>query len=103
MSRHWKHQCRNCRNVYYSETAEDLCPGCGVETSGVMDISRVEVKGLSFEKMAEIINTNFCDPYLEEGMVKAQMLEDGVLYLAIGRRDVRIYPDGTTEGGTLLV
>lgn len=63
---------------------------------------------LTLEKLCEVLNQNFGEPFLEEGMVSADIWEDEEtgeksLAIQIGRRDVQIDSDGQVIGaGTML-
>ena len=53
---------------------------------------------ISLERLAEIINTHFCEPFLPAGHARARLREDGSMDLYIGRRDVHIGTDGEVRG-----
>ena len=58
---------------------------------------------IELARIAEIINTNFCEPSLPKNHVRARMRDDGSMDLFIGRRDVHISTDGKVRGaGTSL-
>lgn len=63
---------------------------------------------LTLEKLCEMINENFGEPFLVKGGVSAEVFtdEDGTksMTLQIGRRDVEIDENGEVLGcGTLVV
>ena len=53
---------------------------------------------ISLERFTEIINSNFCEPFLEDGLVRARLREDGSMDLYIGRRDVHVGIGGEVRG-----
>ena len=61
---------------------------------------------LSLEKLCEVINENFGEPYLAKDGVSAEIIDDNgikVLSINIGRRDVQIDEQGEVVGcGTFL-
>jgi hypothetical protein len=62
---------------------------------------------LTLEKLCEIINSNFGEPYLISGGVTAEIIEDEedvqLLSINIGRRDIQINTQGEIVGsGTFL-
>jgi len=60
---------------------------------------------LTLERLKEIIDQNFGEPFLKEGMVTADFTygEGKTLAITIGRRDVEINEDGEVVGsGTML-
>jgi hypothetical protein len=61
---------------------------------------------LSLEKLCEVINQNFGEPYLSKDGVSAEIIDDDgikVLSINIGRRDVQIDAHGEVVScGTFL-
>jgi hypothetical protein len=69
------------------------------------ELEKLKLKGgkMKLEKLVEILNKEFSEPFLPKGMVKAELAKDGTMFLDIGRRDIHINDKGTVLGaGTRL-
>ena len=69
-------------------------------------LSKENKMSLSLEKLCEVINQNFSEPYLSKDGVSAEIIDDNgikVLSINIGRRDVQIDAHGEVVScGTFL-
>jgi len=61
-------------------------------------------KGLTLGKLEKLLNKHFCPPFVEKGLVKAVLSDNGdSLSITIGRRDIQIDRAGNIIGaGTML-
>jgi hypothetical protein len=58
---------------------------------------------ITLEKLCEIINEQFGEPFLVKDGVSAEMQDDGTLSINIGRRDIQIDQNGEVVScGTFL-